>query len=156
MTVDAVPIIHGYYRYTDIQFEWGKVLDDQEDFQRLKAFLSMHAMANPEHPFWEGKDKGAVMYRGQHGTDRQDTTDTHTLNRRTSAWTRKALVLFETSRICTILGACDGPHQDSAAITVEREPDPEKNPEACYDCILQDPRRDQERYQGSCHEPLTI
>lgn len=64
MAKDLVPVLHGYYRYTDIQFEWGKVLENESEVQSLKAFLSMHAMASPEHPFWEGQDKGTVLYIG--------------------------------------------------------------------------------------------
>lgn len=50
-------IVHGFYRYTDIWFEWHKVLPNPEDAGVLKAILSHDALVHPDHPLRkEGKD----------------------------------------------------------------------------------------------------
>ncbi|KAK7060577.1 hypothetical protein VNI00_001343 [Paramarasmius palmivorus] len=62
MTVNA-PIITGYYRYTDIWFEWPQVLSDS-DREAVKAILAHDAIVHPDHPLHiEGVD-GVQMYIG--------------------------------------------------------------------------------------------
>ncbi|EEB91598.1 hypothetical protein MPER_10017, partial [Moniliophthora perniciosa FA553] len=62
MTISA-PIITGYYRYTDIWFEWPGVLLDN-DREALKAILAHDAIVHPDHPLHvEGVD-GVQMYIG--------------------------------------------------------------------------------------------
>jgi hypothetical protein len=49
-------IIHGFYRYTDIWFEWNQALKYKEDGYAVKAILSHDALVHPDHPLrLEGK-----------------------------------------------------------------------------------------------------
>ncbi|KAI0005020.1 hypothetical protein BJV74DRAFT_319238 [Russula compacta] len=43
-------IIHGFYRYTDIWFEWNQVLPNKEDGYAVKAILAHDAIVHPDHP----------------------------------------------------------------------------------------------------------
>jgi len=55
------PVITGYYRYTDIWFEWHQALDDS---RALKAILAHDCLVHPDHPLHvEGID-GVQMYMG--------------------------------------------------------------------------------------------
>ncbi|KZS97943.1 hypothetical protein SISNIDRAFT_546969 [Sistotremastrum niveocremeum HHB9708] len=58
------PVIHGFYRYTDIIFEWHTAFQDRPVIERaLKAFISPHCVTRKEHPF--NKDaKGAEFWMG--------------------------------------------------------------------------------------------
>ena len=52
----STKIIHGFYRYTDIWFEWNQVLKHKEDAYALKAILNHDALVHPDHPLrLEGK-----------------------------------------------------------------------------------------------------
>jgi hypothetical protein len=54
--VGFTKIIHGFYRYTDIWFEWNQALKYQEDGYAVKAILSHDALVHPDHPLrLEGK-----------------------------------------------------------------------------------------------------
>ncbi|KAH9077173.1 hypothetical protein EDB83DRAFT_2644953 [Lactarius deliciosus] len=49
-------VIHGFYRYTDIWFEWNQVLKYKEDGYALKAIIAHDALVHPDHPLrLEGK-----------------------------------------------------------------------------------------------------
>ncbi|KAI0068534.1 hypothetical protein BV25DRAFT_1791899 [Artomyces pyxidatus] len=57
-------LIHGFYRHTDIWYEWHQALPNQEDGQALKAILSFDALVHPDHPLrLEGK-KGIELSIG--------------------------------------------------------------------------------------------
>ncbi|GJJ07558.1 hypothetical protein Clacol_001760 [Clathrus columnatus] len=43
-------VVHGYYRYTDINFEWTKALENPSDRSALKGFISTDALVHPDHP----------------------------------------------------------------------------------------------------------
>lgn len=47
----AHAVVHGFYRYTDINFEWASVLENPSDRSALKGFISGDALVHPDHPF---------------------------------------------------------------------------------------------------------
>ncbi|TFK23240.1 hypothetical protein FA15DRAFT_670625 [Coprinopsis marcescibilis] len=53
----------GYYRYTDIWFDWPTKLDS-EDGAAVKAILAHDAMVHPEHPLRPDGVQGAQLYIG--------------------------------------------------------------------------------------------
>jgi len=53
----------GYYRYTDIVFEWWKVTPDLSDRSALKAFLHTDSLVSEDCPWHPGK-KGVELYMG--------------------------------------------------------------------------------------------
>ncbi|EAU84866.2 hypothetical protein CC1G_00385 [Coprinopsis cinerea okayama7 len=54
----------GYYRYTDIWFDWPSTLPNPEDTDAVKAILAHDALVHPDHPLHvEGVD-GAQLYIG--------------------------------------------------------------------------------------------
>ncbi|KAF9534229.1 hypothetical protein CPB83DRAFT_843895 [Crepidotus variabilis] len=57
-----VPVITGYYRWTDIWYEWKNVLSP-EDGEAVKAILAHDAITHPDHPLHPGK-KGVDLYLG--------------------------------------------------------------------------------------------
>ncbi|KAJ3512539.1 hypothetical protein NLJ89_g3465 [Agrocybe chaxingu] len=63
MPAADVPVVTGYYRYTDIWFEWSKVLPD-EDAQVLKAILAHDCIVDHEHPLHIEGIKGVQLYMG--------------------------------------------------------------------------------------------
>ncbi|KAI0053569.1 hypothetical protein FA95DRAFT_1674104 [Auriscalpium vulgare] len=57
-------VVHGFYRYTDIWFEWHQALPNQDDGIPLKAILAYDALVDPDHPLrLEGK-KGIELSIG--------------------------------------------------------------------------------------------
>ncbi|KAF9247299.1 hypothetical protein BU15DRAFT_38431 [Melanogaster broomeanus] len=58
------PVITGYYRYTDIFFEWHQALPDPADRNPLKAALAQDAIVHPEHPLHKEGVDGAELYMG--------------------------------------------------------------------------------------------
>ncbi|KIK92712.1 hypothetical protein PAXRUDRAFT_13075 [Paxillus rubicundulus Ve08.2h10] len=58
------PVITGYYRYTDIFFEWHQALPDPDDRSPLKAALAQDAIVHPEHPLRREGVDGAELYMG--------------------------------------------------------------------------------------------
>ena len=76
------PVITGYYRYTDIYFEWcasqpsssssstltaayrHQALPDPLDRSPLKAVLAQDALVHPEHPLHKDGVEGAELYLG--------------------------------------------------------------------------------------------
>ncbi|EJD01095.1 uncharacterized protein FOMMEDRAFT_141811 [Fomitiporia mediterranea MF3/22] len=58
------PIISGYYRYTDILFEYHKTFEDPAEISAFKAFVSYNALGDPNHPLCIDKDKGIELYIG--------------------------------------------------------------------------------------------
>ena len=60
---EDVPIVDGYYRYTDILFEYHKTFDNPADASAFKAFISNNALGDPAHPFHD-KEKGVELYIG--------------------------------------------------------------------------------------------
>ncbi|KDR83650.1 hypothetical protein GALMADRAFT_86044 [Galerina marginata CBS 339.88] len=59
-----VPVVTGYYRYTDIWFEWHQALPDVEDRAPVKSALSHDALVHPDHPLHVEGIKGVQMYMG--------------------------------------------------------------------------------------------
>ncbi|KAF9268068.1 hypothetical protein L218DRAFT_954456 [Marasmius fiardii PR-910] len=59
----SVPIITGYYRYTDIWHEWAPVLPNK-DGQYLKAILAHDAITHPDHPLHVDGVDGVQLYLG--------------------------------------------------------------------------------------------
>ncbi|KAI5124911.1 hypothetical protein M0805_007339 [Coniferiporia weirii] len=58
------PIITGYYRFSDIKFEWYKTLDDAAERSALQAFLSPSSLGNSNNPLWINHTKGLSLYIG--------------------------------------------------------------------------------------------
>ncbi|THH19861.1 hypothetical protein EW146_g1404 [Bondarzewia mesenterica] len=55
--MQSMKIQHGFYRHTDIWWEWNKVLPNPEDAGPLKAILAYDSLVHPDHPLRkEGKD----------------------------------------------------------------------------------------------------
>lgn len=59
--LDAV--LHGYYRATDINWEWQKVLPD-EDVTPFKSFIHSECITSPEHPFYNASLGGVELFIG--------------------------------------------------------------------------------------------
>ncbi|KAJ2936704.1 hypothetical protein H1R20_g387, partial [Candolleomyces eurysporus] len=57
-------VITGYYRYTDIWFEWPGSLPDPEDGAALKAILAHDALVHPDHPLHIDGVHGVQLYVG--------------------------------------------------------------------------------------------
>ncbi|KIM90889.1 hypothetical protein PILCRDRAFT_811386 [Piloderma croceum F 1598] len=57
------PVVLGYFRYTDIWFEWHQALPNKEDGSPLKAILAHDSLVHPDHPLRNGKH-GIEMYMG--------------------------------------------------------------------------------------------
>ncbi|TFK75817.1 hypothetical protein BDN72DRAFT_785842 [Pluteus cervinus] len=60
----GVPVITGYYRYTDIWFDWHKALPNPEDSNPLKAALSHDSITHPDHPLHVEGVEGVQLYMG--------------------------------------------------------------------------------------------
>ncbi|KAI9574729.1 hypothetical protein HD554DRAFT_2010921 [Boletus coccyginus] len=58
------PVITGYYRYTDIFFEWHQALSDPLDRGPLKALLAQDAIVHPDHPLHKDGVQGVELYVG--------------------------------------------------------------------------------------------
>ena len=62
--VGLTKIIHGFYRYTDIWFEWNQVLKHKEDGHALKAILAHDALFHPDHPLRHDGKQGIELSIG--------------------------------------------------------------------------------------------
>ena len=58
---DSAIVIHGYYRFTDILFEWHKAIPDAIERSALKALVAYNALGDPKHPLWTDKEKGLQL-----------------------------------------------------------------------------------------------
>ncbi|KJA30186.1 hypothetical protein HYPSUDRAFT_61027 [Hypholoma sublateritium FD-334 SS-4] len=58
------PVVTGYYRYTDIWFEWHQALPDLEDRAPVKAIFAHDALVHPDHPLHIEGVEGIRMYIG--------------------------------------------------------------------------------------------
>ncbi|KAJ3506438.1 hypothetical protein NMY22_g17250 [Coprinellus aureogranulatus] len=56
--------VTGYYRYTDIWFDWAARLPNPEDGAALKAILAHDAIVHPEHPLHVEGVNGVQLYIG--------------------------------------------------------------------------------------------
>ncbi|KAJ3488380.1 hypothetical protein NLI96_g2905 [Meripilus lineatus] len=56
--------IIGYYRFTDIYFEWHKALPNAEDIGPLKALLAYDALVHPDHPLRKKGIDGIELFIG--------------------------------------------------------------------------------------------
>lgn len=56
------PVISGYYRFTDVFFEWAKAIPNEDDRGPLKAMISHTALVHPEHPLREPGADGIKLY----------------------------------------------------------------------------------------------
>ncbi|KAI0650785.1 hypothetical protein C8Q79DRAFT_901946 [Trametes meyenii] len=54
----------GYYRFTDIFFEWHQVLPNQDDVSPLKALLAYSALVHPDHPLRKKGSNGIELFLG--------------------------------------------------------------------------------------------
>ncbi|EJF61210.1 hypothetical protein DICSQDRAFT_136768 [Dichomitus squalens LYAD-421 SS1] len=54
----------GYYRFTDIFFEWHQALPKQEDVGPLKALIAYSALVHPDHPLRKPGVNGIELYLG--------------------------------------------------------------------------------------------
>ena len=75
--------VHGYYRFTDIFYEWCVLLHyrgspsedgtrsralpecDLQEVRNLKAFIAYDAIVDPDHPLSTGADGGVELYLGR-------------------------------------------------------------------------------------------
>ncbi|KAF9652173.1 hypothetical protein BDM02DRAFT_3089827 [Thelephora ganbajun] len=57
--------VHGYYRFTDIFYEWSRALPDcdLQEVRSLKAFIAYDAIVHPDHPLSTTKG-GVELYLG--------------------------------------------------------------------------------------------
>ncbi|EKM80129.1 hypothetical protein AGABI1DRAFT_73024 [Agaricus bisporus var. burnettii JB137-S8] len=55
-------ILTGYYRYTDIWFDWHRAIPDEEDGTVLKAILAHDSLADPSHPLHIDGITGIQLY----------------------------------------------------------------------------------------------
>lgn len=55
--------MHGWYRMTDIIWEWQKVLPEQ-DVTPFKSFIHSEALTSPDHPFWNPSQGGVELFIG--------------------------------------------------------------------------------------------
>jgi len=62
-TAPAISIT-GYYRFTDIFFEWHVALPNQEDVSPLKATIAYDAIVHPDHPLRKEGNDGIELYIG--------------------------------------------------------------------------------------------
>ncbi|KAL1946839.1 hypothetical protein VTO73DRAFT_14943 [Trametes versicolor] len=54
----------GYYRFTDIFFEWHQALPNQADVSPLKALIAYSALVHPDHPLRKEGVNGIELYLG--------------------------------------------------------------------------------------------
>ncbi|KAI0069959.1 hypothetical protein K474DRAFT_1680524, partial [Panus rudis PR-1116 ss-1] len=54
----------GYYRFTDIFFEWHNALPNPEDVSPLKAMIAYEALVHPEHLLRKEGNDGIELYIG--------------------------------------------------------------------------------------------
>ncbi|KAG7096854.1 hypothetical protein E1B28_004262 [Marasmius oreades] len=59
----SVPIVTGYYRYTDIWHEWSRVVPERHG-QLLKATLAHDALTHQDHPLHVDGVEGAQLFIG--------------------------------------------------------------------------------------------
>ncbi|EKM59229.1 uncharacterized protein PHACADRAFT_85898 [Phanerochaete carnosa HHB-10118-sp] len=58
----GLPVVHGYYRFTDVFFEWAKAIPDEEDRGPLRAIISPAALVDPAHPLRKPGVDGIELY----------------------------------------------------------------------------------------------
>jgi hypothetical protein len=55
----------GYYRWTNIYYDWPTVFDNAPTIRSaLKAFMHHESMCDPSHPFHSEEGKGAELFLG--------------------------------------------------------------------------------------------
>ncbi|KAF5333090.1 hypothetical protein D9611_002437 [Ephemerocybe angulata] len=64
MATKSSVTLTGYYRYTDIWFDWSSQVPNPEDGVVLKAMLAHDALCHPEHPLHIDGVEGAQLYIG--------------------------------------------------------------------------------------------
>lgn len=95
-TVDEVPVVIGYYRYTDILFEYHKTFADPTEAYAFKAFVSNMVLSDPKHPFHD-TEKGVEFYIGMAGAHQAFVLRTmyaHALTRDAAEWATTLDVFF--------------------------------------------------------------
>ncbi|TCD69654.1 hypothetical protein EIP91_006671 [Steccherinum ochraceum] len=60
----STPTAIGYYRFTDIFFEWHQALPNPEDVSPLKAILAYNALVHPDHPLRKEGVDGIELFVG--------------------------------------------------------------------------------------------
>ncbi|KAH9899896.1 hypothetical protein C8Q73DRAFT_681374 [Cubamyces lactineus] len=63
-TNPTASVMIGYYRFTDIFFEWHQALPNQADVSPLKALLAYSALVHPDHPLRKEGVNGIELYLG--------------------------------------------------------------------------------------------
>ena len=63
---DTAPVTTGYYRFTDIIFEWHKAIPDTAERSALKALVSYSSLGDPVNPLWVDKEKGLQLFIGNY------------------------------------------------------------------------------------------
>ncbi|KAH8113271.1 hypothetical protein DFH11DRAFT_1856907 [Phellopilus nigrolimitatus] len=58
------PVLTGYYRFSDILFEWHKEISDPAERSALKAFVSSNSLGDPGNPLRTDKEKGIKLFIG--------------------------------------------------------------------------------------------
>ncbi|RPD67192.1 hypothetical protein L226DRAFT_529578 [Lentinus tigrinus ALCF2SS1-7] len=60
----SVEGVTGFYRFTDIFFEWHQALPNQDDVSPLKALLAYNALVHPDHPLRKPGVSGIELHLG--------------------------------------------------------------------------------------------
>ncbi|KDQ12758.1 hypothetical protein BOTBODRAFT_34216 [Botryobasidium botryosum FD-172 SS1] len=60
----ATEVVHGYYRYSDIVYEWHKTIESANDRGALKAFLHPNSMTDNQNPLSKEGVCGVELYMG--------------------------------------------------------------------------------------------
>ncbi|KAF8335065.1 uncharacterized protein EI90DRAFT_3176960 [Cantharellus anzutake] len=63
-SIDNRPVILGYYRYSDIMFEWREVLTDPHQRSALNGFLAPTSLVHPDHPLRQEGHDGLELWNG--------------------------------------------------------------------------------------------
>ncbi|KAH9853500.1 hypothetical protein C2E23DRAFT_777126 [Lenzites betulinus] len=63
-TANAASAVIGYYRFTDIFFEWHQALPNQADVSPLKALIAYSTLVHPEHPLRKQGVNGIELHLG--------------------------------------------------------------------------------------------
>lgn len=56
--------LHGWFRHTDIQFEWGAVLESLAEEKAVKAFLSPNSLCDIDNPLRDPTKEGIGLFQG--------------------------------------------------------------------------------------------
>ncbi|KAI0702905.1 hypothetical protein BC835DRAFT_1320229 [Cytidiella melzeri] len=63
-TAKHTQLITGYYRLTDIAWEWHQALPNPDDGSALKALIAWETLVHPDHPLRKPGQDGLELFRG--------------------------------------------------------------------------------------------